>query len=64
MFPDGNGTTLIVRIFKIDTEFNGRGTASFTLEGIKQFTEVRKSPEVNEHVVATIRNLVTAVISD
>lgn len=35
-------------VFKIDNEFNGRGTASFSLDGIKQFTEIRKFTEIGE----------------
>lgn len=51
-----------IRIFKIDSEFNGRGTASFTLEGVKQFTEIKLCTEIREAEVNAIKNLITAVI--
>lgn len=51
-----------LRVFKIDTEFNGRGTASFTLEGIKQFAEIRKCTEPGLNETRIIRELVTAVL--
>lgn len=47
-------------IFKIDIEFNGRGTAWFSLEGVKQYIELKKSPYSMETKI--LRELVSAVI--
>ncbi|CAD8080698.1 unnamed protein product [Paramecium primaurelia] len=47
-------------MFKIDIEFNGRGTAWFSLEGVKQFIEIKKFPHSIEFKV--LRELVQTLL--
>ena len=59
-----NNITINNWIFKIDDEFNGRGIAWFSVNGINYFKELRKIGkfEVSEGLLGRIRDLLTQIL--